>query len=92
MQTGNLRNLKTREDRAQALLLGGAVDEVSPNIYFVHGSTLYTVTLLDSVEGASTCTCPDHEFRQVECKHIRACELYKESGTQQHSVREMVVA
>ena len=86
MQTANLKN---RDDRAHALLLGGAVREMTPSVYEVTGSKPYTVITLSAT---TTCTCPDHEYRQVICKHIRAVELYQASTHQMHTVREMVVA
>ena len=91
MQTGNQKNLTNREDRAQALLLGGAVEHLIGNFYRVFGSKVYTVIL----GGEPTCTCEDHRRRSefgVVCKHIRACELFRENMTQAHTIREMVVA
>jgi predicted nucleic acid-binding Zn finger protein len=81
--------IRTREDKAQELLLNSAVEHLVGNLYRVHGSIFYTVVL----GAVPTCNCPDHEVRgTTECKHIIACELYKESNTQAHTQREMVVA
>jgi hypothetical protein len=32
--------------------------------------TIYYVNLLEK-----SCTCPDYQFRGVECKHIKACYI-----------------
>lgn len=78
----------TRELRGQELFLAGAVEFVYECVFTVHGGQDYLVTLTEN----PACNCPDHMVRQVECKHIKAAQLYQESAYQVHTVREMVVA
>lgn len=60
-----------RRDR-RALREEMVVVEDAPDLYHVYGEdgTRYVV---DSREGA--CTCPDFQYRAVECKHIRRARL-----------------
>lgn len=45
---------------------------IAPGMYEVYAEsgTAYTVDLLEG-----RCTCKDHEYRGVDCKHIRRVEL-----------------
>jgi len=42
--------------------------------YYVKSSTRDVLILVDLMEGQ--CSCEDHQFRQRECKHLRAVQDY----------------
>lgn len=56
----------------RAVLEEFVVVENAPDLYHVYGEdgTRYVV---DTREGA--CTCPDFQYRAVECKHVRRARL-----------------
>jgi transposase-like protein len=57
--------------------LDGQVERVQDSFYLVKsqsGHGKYEVSLRGKEWG---CTCPDHEFRDVKCKHIWAVEISK---------------
>ena len=55
---------------------GDVITQINGNTFTVpsqNGNGLYHVTKLDS---GWTCTCPDHTYRKVECKHIHAVKFW----------------
>ncbi|PSP63801.1 SWIM zinc finger family protein [Halobacteriales archaeon QH_8_64_26] len=56
----------------RALLEAMAVDPIAPGMYSVRkeDGTEYIV----DVDG-NACTCPDFQYREVECKHLRRARL-----------------
>jgi membrane protein implicated in regulation of membrane protease activity len=64
----------SRELRGESIAVNGLIERVAENQFMVHSQTSskeYTV----GVNGQSwTCSCPDHQYRHVECKHIHAVE------------------
>jgi len=55
---------------------GDTITQLDENTFAVpsqHGNGLYQVTRLDS---GWACTCPDHVYRKVECKHICAVKFW----------------
>jgi transposase-like protein len=78
----------SREDKGRAIAnTSGALTRVDENTYTVQSqfcSGAYTVV---STETGWDCSCPDHQYRAVKCKHIYAVEFsqsYREvvqSGT-----------
>ncbi|WP_132058980.1 SWIM zinc finger family protein [Halorussus amylolyticus] len=66
----DIRSQRARTERMGVTPLGGGVYEVESQT----GHT-YSVDLL-----GSRCTCPDHTFRQVRCKHIRRVAMEVTEG------------
>ena len=71
-----------RAERAQRILLEGyvfLVRETRGKDYFEvqsqRDSSRYYRVILQ--QGVGVCECPDHLHRVPECKHIRACRMYK---------------
>lgn len=65
-----LDDRSTRDLRAKTDV--GAVKECpdgSYNVISANSGNVYTVTL-----EPATCECPDHQYRDAECKHIRAVQ------------------
>lgn len=66
---------QTREEKGKLIALRQDVTRIRPDYYIVKSQTTlkqYNVTrMLDSWK----CTCPDHTYRNVCCKHIHAVEF-----------------
>ncbi|MCJ7506755.1 DDE-type integrase/transposase/recombinase [Candidatus Bathyarchaeota archaeon] len=66
----------SRELRGKAIAqLEGQINRLSVAIYQVKSQSGNGPYLVRSNEKGWTCTCPDHLYREVKCKHIWACEL-----------------
>ena len=77
-----------REDRGRAMAEVGSVRRISPYWYQVRsqsGNGSYDVT---ATEDSWKCSCPDHFYRGVKCKHLWACEY---SRAFREKVREHIV-
>ena len=77
-----------REERGKATAEVGGVKRIDPDWYEVtsqSGKGRYDVRLTES---GWTCSCPDHFYRNVKCKHCFAAEY---SRTIREKVRENVV-
>lgn len=64
-----------RQEKGKQIALKSDLIRVSDYHYHVHSQTTnrdYDVVLVDE---NWTCTCPDHKFRHVCCKHIHAIEF-----------------
>jgi hypothetical protein len=61
----------------RALLEAMAVDPIAPGMYSVRKDegTEYVV----DIDGGA-CTCPDFQYREVECKHLRRARLEAGEG------------
>lgn len=71
-----------RYEQAFQILEGNGVQMISTNEAMVqsqNSSKKYRVNILEK-----TCECPDHQFRNVECKHLKA--------TKQLPVQEKIFA
>lgn len=64
-------DLPTPAQRGAALAESGAVERLDADTFAVAGSngTVYEVRL---GAGPASCTCPDHQYRQRDCKHVIA--------------------
>jgi len=68
--------LEGRELRGKAIAqLEGQVSQLGVAVYQVKSQSGNGSYLVRSSEKGWTCTCPDHLYREVKCKHIWACEL-----------------
>jgi transposase-like protein len=67
----------TREQKAQeiASVKNGVIFIKPLNTYRVKSQSSRTVYHVTNTELGWRCTCPDHEFRGVRCKHILAVEI-----------------
>ena len=64
-----------RQEKGKQIALKSDLIRISDHHYHVHSQTTnrdYDVVLVDE---NWTCTCPDHKFRHVCCKHIHAIEF-----------------
>lgn len=70
--------LRARLHRAVALLDNVRPGDRSPNVFFIEGSygNKYMVRV-NRAQKSSSCNCPDHQNRNVKCKHILAAALYE---------------
>jgi len=73
-ETVPVEQLEKRDIRAltEPMTTMTNVDGIEPPEYEVTSSSgsCYVVDI-----DAETCTCPDHEYRNARCKHIRRCEF-----------------
>jgi transposase-like protein len=70
------KQILTREEKGQQLAsIKGAVIFTLNNTYRVKSQTSKTFYYVTNTELGWRCTCPDHEFRGVRCKHIFAVEI-----------------
>ena len=80
----------SREEKGRLIAESpNAVMQVGERFYKVtsqSGDGMYDVTQKEN--GGWICTCPDHLYREVRCKHIIACQIRVEMRTK---VRENVV-
>lgn len=70
-----------RIERAKVLLSEGRISREQDGSFRVQSSLeqiWYSIQL--NGDGSFHCTCPDHQFRGVKCKHIWAVELYEDSN------------
>jgi len=78
MEYTNQKNAseKMREVRGYAIISkGDTPKKIGKDTFIIpsqNGNGEYTVTM----KGKPTCTCPDFEKRQKECKHIHAVKFY----------------
>ena len=69
----NTSRADDRQARAQALLLSGAVRRNGDGGYVVTSQNGETEYLVDVQRFA--CTCPDHLYRHIPCKHLLAAVM-----------------
>lgn len=70
-----MSTLPTRSERSLDL----EVQEVD-GLYVVESQSRDKPYVVDLNGEDSSCTCPDHEYRNVICKHIRAAAIKEERG------------
>jgi len=71
-----VKELDSRELRGKAIAqLESQISQLGVAIYQVKSQSGNGSYLVRSSERGWTCTCPDHLYRGVKCKHIWACEL-----------------
>lgn len=69
----------SREARGDAIAQNGLIERNTQNSFIVHSQTSNKEYSVAVVGGVWSCTCPDHTYRHVECKHIHAvAELLSE--------------
>jgi putative transposase len=69
------KQILTREQKGQEIAnIEGSIIFTAQNTYRVKSQTSKTVYHVTNTE-LGWCTCPDHEFRGVRCKHIFAVEI-----------------
>jgi len=75
-----------RDERAARIHLDGKVYLVRStrhryifNVQSQRDPNLLEYRVIISDVGESACECPDHVYRELQCKHIRAAKLYQES-------------
>lgn len=62
----------TRADKAEIIARSKSIRRINDHLYKVKsqsGNSKYNVI---STELGYSCSCPDHTFRRVKCKHIQA--------------------
>jgi len=65
----------TREEKGKEIALKSDLIRVSDNFYHVKSQTTKREYNVVKIDGVWKCTCPDHVFRHVCCKHIHAVEF-----------------
>jgi len=66
----------SREERGRAITqLDGQIARLDVATYQVRSQSGSGSYLVKSSPKGWTCSCPDHVYREVKCKHIWACEL-----------------
>ena len=69
-------DLAERLARAAALVANVRRGDYSRDVFFVEGSEGHSYMVrVNRKTRTSTCTCPDHQERQLRCKHILAVAL-----------------
>lgn len=69
------RMVVDREGAARELVNLGRVEQVTEKDFIVHGTSGRDYGVTHMGAGKWRCTCPDHQYRQLECKHIIASDL-----------------
>jgi uncharacterized Zn finger protein len=55
----------------------GLVEQLNTREYLVKGKYIVEdLTTIEDIEPFYKCSCPDHTYRGVECKHILAVQFY----------------
>ena len=57
------------------------VRKINSQLYTVKSETSDKQYIVNRVNGALACECPDHTYRHVKCKHIYAVEIIKATST-----------
>src|SRR2546422_2570689 len=64
-----------RETKGKEIALKSDLIRISDNFYHVKSQTTKREYDVARTDGVWHCTCPDHTFRHVCCKHIHAIEF-----------------
>lgn len=76
MYRHTMSNLQTREERANLILKDeNAIKRIDPQRYFVKSQSGNGEYEVISSEFGLGCSCPDHRYRGLECKHILAVKF-----------------
>lgn len=64
--------------KGHELYNNGLVERIGLREYIVSGKyTVEDLTTKEDIEPFLKCSCPDHVFRDVQCKHIMAVTFYQ---------------
>lgn len=81
----------SREEKAQKIVwTKGQIKRYNENHYVVQSQSSTNAYVVVSTEKGWTCTCPDHYYRQVKCKHIYAVEFSIELRKQVQSYTTVI--
>lgn len=72
----------TRELRGESIAQNGLILRTAPEQFLVHSQSTQKEYVVSVNGGRWSCTCPDHVYRRVECKHIRAVEALLAEGVE----------
>lgn len=75
----------TRKQRALQIAAKGEIFLLSPKVYLVTSQYNATTTYRVHLQ-RNTCTCPDHQARHNQCKHLLAAELIEAAMARVHSL------
>ncbi|MHA1872640.1 MAG: IS1/IS1595 family N-terminal zinc-binding domain-containing protein, partial [Candidatus Heimdallarchaeaceae archaeon] len=68
--------MNEREIRGYAIIAKGDTPKrIEKNVFKIHSQSKDKDYIVSN-NGGWHCTCPDHQFRNVECKHINAVKFY----------------
>lgn len=56
--------------------IANQIKKIGGSIYSVKSQTTKSMYTVKCSESVSTCTCPDHKFRGIDCKHIWAVAYF----------------
>lgn len=70
-----MKKQPTRQEKGKQIALKSDLIRISDYHYHVHSQTTNRDYDVIKVGENWTCTCPDHKFRKVCCKHIHAIEI-----------------
>jgi len=69
--------MNDREIRGYAIIAKGETPKrIEKNVFKIHSQSNNGEYIVSRKNGEWHCTCPDHKFRKVECKHINAVKFY----------------
>jgi hypothetical protein len=68
----------TKVENGLGIYNNGLVEQFNTREYLVKGKYIVEdLTTKDDIEPFYRCSCPDHVYRGVECKHINAVIFYQ---------------
>ena len=70
-----MNTTNSREEKGKEIASKNDLHRLDRNSYQVHSQSTDKVYDVVRTENGWICTCPDHKFRQVCCKHIHAVEI-----------------
>lgn len=80
-----------RNEKAQKIVwTKGQIKRYNENHYVVQSQSGRGAYVVISTESGWNCTCPDHTYRQIECKHILAVEFSAELRKQVQSYATVI--
>jgi hypothetical protein len=65
--------IQTRKQKGD-MIAPEDIEQINPQTYFVRSQTGRSGYAVTRAGRNWVCDCPDHKYRQVECKHIHAVE------------------
>ena len=72
----------SRELRGESIASNGLIEKISSTDFMVHSQTCSKEYVVSVAGNVWSCTCPDHQYRHVECKHIHAVEDLLSGGVE----------
>ena len=70
-----MNTTNSREEKGMEIASKNDIQRLDKNTYQVHSQSTNKVYDVKRTDNGWVCTCPDHKFRQVCCKHIHAVEF-----------------